>query len=250
MIPKFRLLKANEIEVKVKQIKENGSVFLLYKTARTDMDLLDETVGPSRWQCAYEEIKGNLYCKIGIKDTDIDEWIWKQDCGIESREDGDGNEKKGEASDAFKRAGFKWGIGRELYTAPFIWISSDVVRTKSNSKGYSLQDPFAKFHVSKVEYDETNSIKTLVIADSKNNVVYTFGDKKTPVKTQKPAAEEPKHKLSPAAQQEIDNANTIESLMHVFKMYAESEPITELKEACGLKRKLIEAMSDAGPYDN
>ena len=90
MITKFRLLKANEIEVKVKQIKENGSVFLLYKTARTDMDLLDETVGPSRWQCAYEEIKGNLYCKIGIKDTDIDEWIWKQDCGIESREDGDG----------------------------------------------------------------------------------------------------------------------------------------------------------------
>ncbi|MBO7735501.1 MAG: hypothetical protein J6S67_23250 [Methanobrevibacter sp.] len=237
MIPKFRLLKANEIEVKVKQIKENGSVFLLYKTARTDMDLLDETVGPSRWQCAYEEIKGNLYCKIGIKDTDIDEWIWKQDCGIESREDGDGNEKKGEASDAFKRAGFKWGIGRELYTAPFIWISSDVVRTKSNGKGFSLQDPFAKFHVSKVEYDETNSIKALVIADSKNNVVYTFGDRKTPVKTQ-PAQE--KRKLSEQAQKEIDQATSVEGLIHVYNMYATTEPLQELKDACALKRDLLE----------
>ena len=237
MIPKFRLLKANEIEVKVKQIKENGSVFLLYKTARTDMDLLDDTVGPSRWQCAYEEIKGNLYCKIGIKDTDIDEWIWKQDCGIESREDGDGNEKKGEASDAFKRAGFKWGIGRELYTAPFIWISSDVVRTKSIGKGFSLQDPFAKFHVSKVEYDETNSIKALVIADSKNNVVYTFGDRKTPVKTQ-PAQE--KRKLSEQAQKEIDQATSVEGLIHVYNMYATTEPLQELKDACALKRDLLE----------
>lgn len=205
------------------------------------MDLLDETVGPSRWQCAYEEIKGNLYCKIGIKDTDIDEWIWKQDCGIESREDGDGNEKKGEASDAFKRAGFKWGIGRELYTSPFIWISSDVVPTKANpnNKGYQLKDAFAKFHVSKVEYDENNAIKVLVIADSKNNVVYTFGDRKTPVKTQ-PVQE--KRKLSAQAQKEIDEATCVEGLIHVYNMYATTEPITELKEACALKRQLLEGI--------
>ena len=63
---KFRTLRADEIEVKVKQIKSTGFVALLYKTARTDMDMLDETVGPENWQCEYETIKENLYCKIGI----------------------------------------------------------------------------------------------------------------------------------------------------------------------------------------
>ena len=116
----MRLLKADEIEVKIKQVKETGLVALLYKTARTDMDILDDTYGAENWQCEYEEIKGNMYCKIGIWSEKRNQWIWKQDCGIESREDGEGNEKKGEASDAFKRAGFKWGIGRELYTSPFI----------------------------------------------------------------------------------------------------------------------------------
>lgn len=246
---KFRELNADEIEVKVKQVTSTGFIALLYKTARTDMDLLDETVGPENWQCAHEEIKGNLYCKIGIWSDKHQQWIWKQDCGIESREDGEGNEKKGEASDSFKRAGFKWGIGRELYTSPFIWISKDVVPVEAigNNK-YKIADKFAKFHVKKIGY-ENGTIKMLEIADNKNRVVYTFGSN-TPVKTQKPAAEEPKHKLSPAAQREIDAATTLASLTHVYNMYATTEPIAELKEACGLKRKLIEAMSDAGPYDN
>lgn len=245
---KFRELTADEIEVKVKQVTATGFIALLYKTARTDMDLLDETVGPENWQCEHEEIKGNLYCKIGIWSEKHNQWIWKQDCGIESREDGEGNEKKGEASDSFKRAGFKWGIGRELYTSPFIWISKDIVPIESigNNK-YKIADKFAKFHVKKIGY-ENGTITMLEIADNKNRVVYTFGSK-TPIKTQKPATDEPK-KLSAQAQKEIDNANTIESLMHVFKMYSETEPLEELKQACGLKRKLIEEMGFAGPYNN
>lgn len=187
---KFRTLHADEIEVKVKQVKNNGSVFLLYKTARTDMDLLDETVGPENWQCAYETIKDNLYCKIGIWCEKLAQWIWKQDCGIESREDGDGNEKKGEASDAFKRAGFKWGIGRELYTAPFIWVSSDVVPTKGVGNGYKLADPFAKFYVSKIEYNDKREIKTLIIKNSKHNTVYTFGKTNETIKTAPPVIDD------------------------------------------------------------
>ena len=99
----FRTLKADEIEVKVKAVSEKGSVWLLYKTARTDMDILDETVGAENWECDYRTIKDNLYCGIGINTQKIGlhNWVWKWDCGIESREDGDGNEKKGEASDAF-----------------------------------------------------------------------------------------------------------------------------------------------------
>lgn len=165
----FRLLKECEIECKVKQVKQNGLVLLLYKTARTDMDLLDETVGPYRWECEYKEIKGNLFCGIGIlkapeKDDDWDRYIWKWDCGIESRSDGEGNEKKGEASDSFKRAGFKWGIGRELYTAPFIWIPSDKANiTEKNGKFYCND----KFSVEKIAYNEDGDISGLAIRNDK-----------------------------------------------------------------------------------
>ncbi|MFQ7077338.1 MAG: hypothetical protein ACLRSW_05045 [Christensenellaceae bacterium] len=64
---KFRLLKAEEIEVKIKQVTQK-TLALIYKTSRVDMDILDETVGAENWQSEYAEIKGNLYCGIGIKD--------------------------------------------------------------------------------------------------------------------------------------------------------------------------------------
>ena len=146
----FRNLTEDEIEVKVKQVKENGVVCLLYKTARTDMDLLDETVGPENWENDYREIKGNLYAGIGIRQQD-GHMIWKWDCGIESREDGEGNEKKGEASDSFKRAGFRWGIGRALYTSPFIWIKGDKAEIKRAGQGFRCYD---KFSVEKIAYSE------------------------------------------------------------------------------------------------
>lgn len=177
----MRLLKANEIEVKVKQVKQNGLVALLYKTARTDMDILDEEIGSDYWQCEYEEIKGNMYCKIGVWFEKLNQWVWKSDCGIESREDGEGNEKKGEASDAFKRAGFKWGIGRELYTAPFIWISADYIEIKQFGQKYTCNE---KFSVSKIEYNDNREIVALEIVNGKGKTVYTFGTK-TPLKTEK-----------------------------------------------------------------
>ena len=247
---KFRKLKASEIEVKVKQVKENGCACLLYKTARTDMDMLDEAVGPENWQCEYEEIKGNMYCKIGIYNEKLGQWIWKQDCGIESREDGDGNEKKGEASDAFKRAGFKWGIGRELYTSPFIWIKSDVVPTKAIGNGYKLVDSFIKFHVSKIEYSDEGDIITLVIKDGKNNTVFTYGKnvKDETIVTTPPVKKEPERKLSDKAYNDIMAAQSIQDLKSIYNAYATSEPIQALKDACGLRRAYLEEI--AGPYDN
>ena len=148
----FRPLRADEIEVKVKQVKENKIVALLYKTARTDMDLLDEVVGAENWDCDYREIKGNLYCGIGVvMYDDIAQKIVKWDCGIESREDEEGNEKKGEASDAFKRAGFKWGIGRELYTSPLIEIPAGAATIKKIN-GYNKC--YDKFSVEKIKHSE------------------------------------------------------------------------------------------------
>lgn len=168
---KFRLLKAEEIEVKIKQVTQKGAVALIYKTSRVDMDILDETVGAENWQSEYAEIKGNLYCGIGIKDETTGEWVWKYDCGIESRSDGDGNEKKGEASDAFKRAGVQWGIGRELYTAPFIFLPLETV---SNGKGYKLKNPFSRFDVKEIEYTESRKISKITIVDERGKKVFEY----------------------------------------------------------------------------
>ena len=191
MADKFRKLNADEIEVRVKQVSEKGAVALLYKTARTDMQILDETVGADAWSCDYKEIKGNLFCGITI------DGVTKWDCGIESREDNEGNEKKGEASDAFKRAGFRWGIGRELYTSPFIWLNT---KTEKNSKGAWVIADFATFSVKSIGY-EGNRISSLSIVNDKSGaVVYTFprGGKQTHDESK----DEPQEELKPERTEE------------------------------------------------
>lgn len=161
----FRELNANEIEVRVGTVKKGvGFSLLLYKNARCDMSILDETFSAFGWQCDYKEVKGNLYCGIGIASDKG--YIWKWDCGIESKEN-EGNEKKGEASDAFKRAGFKWGIGRELYTSPFIWVNGD----PKDYKG---------FYVEKITY-ENNKIKELIINENNGEQVFPKKYQKTAV---------------------------------------------------------------------
>ena len=127
----FRDLRADEIEARVQSIKQKdgnptGAILLLYKNARCDMNLLDETVGPENWEREHYECKGNLFCRVGINVSYNDhskprDFVYKSDCGTESNTDA----QKGEASDSFKRACFNWGIGRELYTSPFIWIDAD-----------------------------------------------------------------------------------------------------------------------------
>lgn len=111
-----RNLRADEIEARVAHVTETGCSVLLYKTARVDAAMLDELVGAENWQCEFYTEKGSLFCRIGIWTGE--QWVWKSDAGAPSNMEA----QKGEASDAFKRAGFKWGIGRELYTAPFIWV--------------------------------------------------------------------------------------------------------------------------------
>lgn len=168
----FRELMADEIECRVSQVYAGFAGILLYKTARTDMDLLDETVGPENWKVEYQEIKGNLYCGLSVKCGD--EWITKWNCGIESKGN-DGNEKKGEASDAMKRAGFCWGIGRELYTAPAIFIECS---TTTDSKGNQIivndkgKKHNPRYEVAEIEY-VNRKISKLVITE-KGKVVYRW----------------------------------------------------------------------------
>ena len=169
----FRSLKEKEIECRVSKIQEKGLVLLLYKTARTDMAILDEVVGAEKWKCEYTEIKGNLYCGISIK-TDNNEWVTKWDCGVESRDDGNGNEKKGEASDAFKRAGTKWGIGRELYSAPFIWIRSESCNIKQANGKYECKD---RFFVSSIYIDEGEILELEISKEGSSVPVFSYIDK-------------------------------------------------------------------------
>ena len=134
---KFRDLTNEDIEVRIQSVKANGLSLLLYKNARVDMNILDETVGAENWQRNHEVINDNLFCNVGIRTENG--WVWKQDCGTESNTEAE----KGERSDSFKRRCFNWGIGRELYTAPFIWIPSDKA-TIENGKCYD------KFCVEKI----------------------------------------------------------------------------------------------------
>ena len=173
----MRKLTSNDIDVKVKQITAKGAVLLLYKTARVDMDILDEEFGAMNWQSDYKVVKDNLYCGIGVRNKETNEWVWKWDCGIESRADGDGNEKKGEASDAFKRAGFKWGIGRELYTSPFTFANVETVQDGVDNRGkpvYKLKDKFQKFFVQGIWYDGKDEVAALVIQDQNGGIVFQW----------------------------------------------------------------------------
>lgn len=134
----FRDLKANEIDCRVSQITEKGVVLLLYKDARVDQDILDETVGPLNWQ--RKHTRDNANCMVGIWDNAKNDWVWKEDTGKESFTEAE----KGLASDSFKRACFNWGIGRELYTAPFIWIPAEKCTIEQKQQGkFICKDKFA-----------------------------------------------------------------------------------------------------------
>lgn len=161
----FRDLKAAEIDVRIATCSEKGVSLLLYKDARVDQDILDETVGAMNWQ--RKHLRDNANCIVEIWDSEKSQWVSKEDTGTESNTE----KEKGLASDSFKRACFNWGIGRELYTSPFIWIGADKCNIYLNDKGkYACKDNF------KVEAIEiTDKVITgLSIINQKNDRVFVY----------------------------------------------------------------------------
>jgi hypothetical protein len=160
----IRLLRKDEISVRQNQIKNGNVLLLLYKDARVDMALLDELFTPMGWKKSYREVAGNLFCTISAYDPDTKQWVDKEDVGTESNIE----KAKGEASDAFKRAGFNWGIGRELYTSPVI-----AVKLKNgelfNGRCYT------SFYVSDIAYNENREICKLEIVDGSGEVRFSWG---------------------------------------------------------------------------
>ena len=175
----FRTLTANEIEARVgntvKKKDQSGKVMkdqygndviqafflLLYKNARVDQIILDETVGAFNWQSKYYQVKNTMVCSVGIWNEDKKEWVWKDNGGDD---DTQMEQVKAELSDAFKRACFNWGIGRELYYSPKIYIEA----TKDNT-------PNGRYSVKIIEYSEKKRITKLVIINDKTKeVVFSY----------------------------------------------------------------------------
>lgn len=158
----FRELKASEIDCRVATIGEKGLTLLLYKDARVDQNMLDEKFGIFGWKREHQLIGDNLYCTVSVKDPQSGEWISKQDVGTESFTESE----KGQASDSFKRACFNLGIGRELYTAPFIFIPNEKVNITEGKNG--KKTTYDTFSVAEVGYTD-GSITSLVIVNNKTN---------------------------------------------------------------------------------
>ena len=168
----FRKLRPHEIECRVGMSRPNGYTLLLYKDARVDMSILDEVFGWDGWQREHEFKDGKLYCTVSVWSDRLNQWIKKEDVGTESNTE----KEKGQASDSFKRACFNLGIGRELYTAPFIWVKGDPKKDK--------------WEVVNIEYNEKGEISLLDLK-SNNGGSYHYSENGTnkarPEQQQKPS---------------------------------------------------------------
>lgn len=191
----FRPLHADEIEVRVGTVSAKGASLLLYQDSRCAMNILDETVGRSNWQRDHKELKGNLYCGIAIWDADKSQWVWKWDCGTESNTE----KEKGEASDSLKRSAVNWGIARELYSSPRIFVGVDTQK-RQNGNGYVLADPYVFYgaKVTDIKYDDKRKISALTICDKDGVLLYSFpkGKKSAPKKSAPKKADVPKETIS------------------------------------------------------
>ncbi len=166
----FRLLTASEIECRISTCNQYGVGLLLYKDARCDQNILDETVGAMNWQRHHS--RDNANCIVSIWDENKRRWIQKEDTGTESNTE----KEKGLASDSFKRACFNWGIGRELYTAPQMFVNAKDLKTLESSdwngkKVWKCKDFFT---VEEIEYVD-RKIVYVKVKNNKNNVEIEFG---------------------------------------------------------------------------
>lgn len=219
----IRTLKANEIECRIGTINEKGCTLLLYKDARVDMRLLDEVFGPMNWKRNHEVVNGNLFCTISIYDEQKKEWVSKQDVGTESNTE----KEKGQASDAFKRAGFNWGIGRELYSAPFIWVKLEPGEISKNTSGRC--STYTKFSVSEIEYDENREVSKCIIVDDKGNERFRFPAKKQQPQQQNPSVFTGKQLKDAIA--EVKSCQSRHEINEVWKKYSAIQQNMEFRNA-------------------
>ena len=191
----FRTLRADEIDCRISQIKERdgkplGLSLLLYKDARCDQNILDEVVGPYNWQ--REHTRDNRNCIVSLWDENKGEWISKEDTGTESNTE----REKGLASDSFKRACFNWGIGRELYTAPFVWIKAEDCTIKKDGRGKWVC--YDRFTVKGIGYTDGNITGLVIKNQATGKVCFNWGEIKEEA-AEKPEQPDDEPEEKPAA---------------------------------------------------
>lgn len=205
----IRLLKSEEIECRIQSVTQKGACFLLYKNARVDQTILDEVFGAMNWTRTHQLIGDRLYCSVSIWDDNKRMWVTKQDVGTESKTEAE----KGQASDSFKRACFNWGIGRELYSAPFIWINKigdeDLTRLKLS--------------VQSIGYDGRN-INELVLVDKNGEVRYELKPtKKRKAKTK--AEDNPADELTERINDVINAINNCKTRAELKSLWASNSDL-------------------------
>lgn len=220
----IRLLRANEIECRVGTISEKGLSLLLYKDARVDMKILDETFGMLGWKRTHVSIDGSLFCIIEIWDEGKQQWIAKMDVGSESFSE----KEKGKASDGLKRACVSVGIGRELYTSPFIWLPAQKCRIEKKDNRLITSD---RFKVQSISYNENREITGLVILNQSGNIVFSLGNAEP--------GQEMKEEQVEALNKELERTGV--ALDTVLKRYGvtsvqEMSEVTYQKALSGLKK--------------
>ena len=243
----FRTLRADEIDCRVAQIKENGLSLLLYKDARCDQNILDETVGPMNWQRAHT--RENRNCIVSIWSNDLGQWISKEDTGTESNTE----REKGLASDSFKRACFNWGIGRELYTAPFIWIPAKDCNLKENRGKLTC---FDRFTVKGIGYTDGVITGLEIKNQATGKVCYKWGEinEEAPDKPEAPdtgeeAVEAPK-KADVKTVEKLPNADQVRAYLTAeLKCLREARGISAA-ENNKLFAKQMESLIDSGLAPN
>jgi len=229
----FRPLEAREIECRVAQVSKDGKglSLLLYKDARCDMAILDETVGAMNWQRKHG--RENANCVVSIWDDAKKAWIEKEDTGTESNTEAE----KGLASDSFKRACVNWGIGRELYTAPFIWITPDKCTIEKDDKSgkYNCRDHFT---VTDIGYNEHREINRLTIFNDKRKAaVYEYSNGKSQKVEAAPVPYEQIVEDAKAIDPSYDpDGKATEAHLNLLRQYYTGENLKKLLKANNIER--------------
>lgn len=223
----FRTLHADEIECRVGTVvKGKGCSLLMYKNARVDMTLLDDVVGPENWKRCHEVINGNLFCTVSIR-SENGEWVSKQDVGVESNTE----KEKGQASDAFKRACVNWGIGRELYTCPFVWVNLKSTEWRTGYNGN--QQPKIHFSVKAIEYDDKRRVSYLQIVDDTGTERYKFGESNA------------LNNEREAAIKAVNEAETREDVIKVYNTHKNLHNDQALIDACSERTNYLKSKQAA-----
>ena len=199
---KFRNLTKDEVEVRV----GGGGSLLLYKTARVDAYVLDETVKQANWQKRFYQVKNTMICSVGINinyddPTKEPVWVWKDDAGDD---DYTMEKVKAEASDSFKRAAFAWGIGRSLYNAPKMRLPENL-KARANDKSNPLY-----LDVSELEYDSNNNISKITITTDWGKTIVYHWEKGSYGNSAKPRTTTPKEDVLASATKDIGDSFVVE----------------------------------------